>query len=270
MFEKKFLEKWPKDERDTMLDILKRSVIQLTKLRHPKVLTVQHPLEESRDSIAFATEPVFASLANILGETQMLPPATQSTLAKYKLFDVEIKYGLVQLTEGLAFLHSDAKLLHRNVCPESVLVNKEGSWKLFGFDYCVLNQYTGGANEPNPNWPHIPYNATYHMLTQPLLDYMAPETVLQSKHSAASDIYSLAILIYALHSVNHKPAKMFGKNVEAMRKFGLDLQSGRFPNLTCIPNGLSDTVRLMMNANPDLRPTIYDISKVSVLVFFFA
>lgn len=282
VFEKKYLEKWPKDERDAMLDILKRSVVQLTKIRHPKVLTVQHPLEESRDSIAFATEPVFASLANILGNTQSLPPLAQQTLSKYNLYDVEIKYGLVQLTEGLAFLHSDAKILHRNVCPESVIVNKEGSWKIFGFDYCVLNQYVGNPNEPNPNWPHQPYNSTYHVLTQPSLDYMAPENVLHSKHSTASDIYSLGkgsyyhklyshliqyvsgILIYTLHSVNHKPIKQFGKNVESLKKFGQDLQNGRFPNLSCIPNGLSDYVRLMINGNSESRPSIYDISKVSL------
>jgi hypothetical protein len=35
--------------------------------RHPQILTVQHPLEESRDCLAFATEPVLASLANVLG-----------------------------------------------------------------------------------------------------------------------------------------------------------------------------------------------------------
>ena len=47
--------------------MMKKGVGQLTRLRHPRILTVQHPLEESRDCLAFATEPVFASLANVLG-----------------------------------------------------------------------------------------------------------------------------------------------------------------------------------------------------------
>lgn len=67
VFEKKQLERYSKDDREQMMEILKKSVVQLTKLRHPHVLTVQHPLEESRDSLAFATEPCFASLANVLG-----------------------------------------------------------------------------------------------------------------------------------------------------------------------------------------------------------
>lgn len=68
MFEKKQLEKFgSKDDREQILDIMRKSVVQQTKIRHPHILTMQHPLEESRDSLAFATEPVFASLANLLG-----------------------------------------------------------------------------------------------------------------------------------------------------------------------------------------------------------
>lgn len=174
-----------------MLEILKRSVIQLTKIRHPRILTVQHPLEESRDSIAFATEPVFASLANVLGNSSNLSPQISQTLSKFKLHEIEIKYGLLQLTEGLAFLHSDAKLLHKNICPESIIINKEGGWKIFGFDFCVLNQ---NVSDPTPQWPFTPYNSTYHILTQPNLDYMAPEATLHSQHCPASDIYSLGKL----------------------------------------------------------------------------
>lgn len=62
-----------------------------------QVLTVQHPLEESRDSLAFATEPVFASLANVLGHTDSAPSPLPPQLCDYKLYDIEIKYGLMQV-----------------------------------------------------------------------------------------------------------------------------------------------------------------------------
>jgi len=48
IFEKKELDKWVKKDRERMIETLKKGVQQLTKLRHPRVLTVQHPLEESR------------------------------------------------------------------------------------------------------------------------------------------------------------------------------------------------------------------------------
>lgn len=78
VFEKKQLEKLgSKDDREQILEIMKKAVVQLTKIRHPHILTMQHPLEESRDSLAFATEPVFASLANILGNVRWLITPSQ-------------------------------------------------------------------------------------------------------------------------------------------------------------------------------------------------
>ena len=66
-FEKPLAVRFEKGDRELIWEMMKKGVGQLTRLRHPRILTVQHPLEESRDCLAFATEPVFASLANILG-----------------------------------------------------------------------------------------------------------------------------------------------------------------------------------------------------------
>lgn len=68
VLEKKYLDGYAKRDKELILDSLKKSVQQLTRLRHPSILKVEHPLEESRDCIAFATEPVFCSLANTLGK----------------------------------------------------------------------------------------------------------------------------------------------------------------------------------------------------------
>jgi len=89
-----------------------------------------------RESLAFATEPVFCSLANVLGKLENTPQPLSKSLQDYNLFDIDIKYGLMQLGQGLAFLHNDAKLLHHNLCPENVVINEQGAWKIFGFDFC--------------------------------------------------------------------------------------------------------------------------------------
>jgi len=75
-----------------------------------------------------------------IGNYENIPQPTPTNLKDYKLHDIEIRYGLLQLGEGLAFLHSDVKLLHRNLCPESIVMNVHGAWKIFGFDFCALNQ----------------------------------------------------------------------------------------------------------------------------------
>lgn len=48
VFDKKIIDRHQKFEKDQIIDSLKRGVQQLTRLRHPRLLTVQHPLEESR------------------------------------------------------------------------------------------------------------------------------------------------------------------------------------------------------------------------------
>ncbi|XP_038612120.1 SCY1-like protein 2 isoform X3 [Tachyglossus aculeatus] len=96
VFDKKLIDKYQKFEKDQIIDSLKRGVQQLTRLRHPRLLTVQHPLEESRDCLAFCTEPVFASLANVLGNWDNLPSTVCPDIKEYQLYDVETKYGLLQ------------------------------------------------------------------------------------------------------------------------------------------------------------------------------
>uniref|UniRef100_A0A183DD93 Protein kinase domain-containing protein n=1 Tax=Gongylonema pulchrum TaxID=637853 RepID=A0A183DD93_9BILA len=48
LFEKKDLDKWPRYEKELFAEILRRGVSQLTRLRHPRILVIEHPLEESR------------------------------------------------------------------------------------------------------------------------------------------------------------------------------------------------------------------------------
>lgn len=54
-------------------------------------------LSPLRDCLAFCTEPVLASLANVLGQWDYLPSPVPNDIKNYKLYDVEIKYGLLQV-----------------------------------------------------------------------------------------------------------------------------------------------------------------------------
>lgn len=173
VFEKKKLDKWTREDRDSLLHVLRRGVQQLTKIKHPRILTVQHPLEESRDSLAFATEPVLGSLANVLDDT------TYTT----KLFEVEIVHGFQQLIDGLIFLHSDANIIHGNLSPESILINRQRSWKIFGFDFYLTKKLEMGISKG--------YSTLGNRLTQPSFEYMAPEKLRSEEDIPESDLYSL-------------------------------------------------------------------------------
>jgi SCY1-like protein 2 len=75
------------------------------------------------------------------------PQPVPKDFQDYSLFDIDIKYGLMQLGQGLTFLHNDAKLLHHNLCPENVIINEQGAWKIFGFDFC--------SHSTNPIDPNV-------------------------------------------------------------------------------------------------------------------
>ncbi|ELU03321.1 hypothetical protein CAPTEDRAFT_29504, partial [Capitella teleta] len=67
LFEKKIADKLHKPKRrEIVTEILRKEIKQLTRLKHPKILKVLHAIEECHDSLAFVTEPVLGSLANLL------------------------------------------------------------------------------------------------------------------------------------------------------------------------------------------------------------
>ncbi|XP_017016800.1 SCY1-like protein 2 [Drosophila kikkawai] len=249
VFEKKSLERWSKDDRETMLETLRRGVQQLTKIRHPHVLTVQHPLEESRDSLAFATEPVFASLANVVGD---------NVRSEKKLYDVEIRHGLLQLFDGLQFLHQDAKIVHRNISAETIVINKNRSWKLFGFDFCIANQ---PATDGTPNWPFREYTTSLHVLAQPSLEYTAPEVALNSINTPDSDLFSLGVLIFTIYS--GKPLKMFGSDYSGFRRYANDLNQRKYPPMNAVPGELTESLKALLHPSAGLRPKLHELKQIA-------
>lgn len=123
---------------------------------------VVHAVEECQDTLAFVSEPVLASLANVLAAeehkhlTETLSAQTTGSNATmnhhhhqmsnqqanrpiftkdYEFLGIELKYGLLQCTEALGFLHQSCQVMHRNVCPSSIIITKRGTWKLCGFEF---------------------------------------------------------------------------------------------------------------------------------------
>lgn len=106
-FDKKLTEKFGKSSgkrKESIKEALKRGAQQLDRFRHPKILQLYHKVEETEDNLAFATEAIIGSLANILGYLEdRLRQGVPSILREYTFTDFEIKYGLLQVS--LTFDH---------------------------------------------------------------------------------------------------------------------------------------------------------------------
>uniref|UniRef100_T1JAW7 Protein kinase domain-containing protein n=1 Tax=Strigamia maritima TaxID=126957 RepID=T1JAW7_STRMM len=258
VFEKKLLEKYVKSDRFLILDILRKGVSQLTRLRHPKILTVQHPLEESRDCLAFATEPVFLSLANALGQHENMPMPLSSEIKEYKLYEVEIKYGILQLAESLTFLHNDVRLVHRNICPESIIINKNGAWKIAGFDFCVMN--TNSPDKPAV-YPFHEWDPEIHVHAQPNLDFLAPEYALTLSCDTSSDMFSLGVLVYTIFNDGKVPFCNNG-NFKMFKQNSCELKCLPGSILNAIPSTLRDYEKMLLNVTPEVRPDAHQFTKI--------
>uniref|UniRef100_A0A8C7DX60 SCY1 like pseudokinase 2 n=1 Tax=Naja naja TaxID=35670 RepID=A0A8C7DX60_NAJNA len=260
VFDKKLMDKYQKFEKDQIIDCLKRGVQQLTRLRHPRLLTVQHPLEESRDCLAFCAEPVSASLANILGNWENLPSPLPSDIKEYNLYDVETKYGLLQVSEGLSFLHSSVKMVHGNLTPENIILNKSGAWKIMGFDFCIQSI---NPSEQEPKFSSKEWDPNLPSLCLPNPQYLAPEYILSVSCETASDMYSLGAIIYAIFN-NGKPIFEVNKQ-DIYKSFSRQLdQLSRLnsSNLQNIPDDVREHVKLLLNVTPAVRPDADQMTKI--------
>ncbi|XP_041471788.1 SCY1-like protein 2 [Lytechinus variegatus] len=258
VFEKKLLERFAKKDREPLLEILRKGSTQLTRLRHPCVLTVQHPLEETRESLAFATEPVFASLANILGCHDNMPTPIPPDIGEHKLFEVEIKYGLLQLTDALKFLHNDVHMVHGNISPASIILNGNGAWKLAGFDFVIPS--SSPPDQP-ASFPSRELMNNISALLQPDLNYLAPEYQLTQSCDTSSDMFSLGMLMYSVIN-NGKLFHDCNENLATFKQKSEQLRSLNISLLSSLPDGLKEYVKMLLSTTPTIRPDADQLGKI--------
>ncbi|KAJ2331584.1 Protein kinase domain-containing protein ppk32, partial [Coemansia sp. RSA 2681] len=189
-------------DQGTVIELLKTEASQLTRLRHPSVLQVIEPLEESRGSLMFVTEQVLASLDDLVNPDHRRHGQSSGYRVDGDVFDLddfEIQKGLLQISKVLKFLHDDAKIVHGNLVPASVLLNVKGDWKLGGFGFAQTHGRHGGAGGE--------YQYDYQMSadTQRRLDFLAPEVVFEGKCTHASDLFSLGCLATAAYFDGRSP-----------------------------------------------------------------
>lgn len=115
MFDKKIIDRKP-DKNDT-INRLKQEVSNLVRLRHPSILQVVEPLLEDKNNLAFITEPVQYCLGDLLRKPNILNTV---------LCDTEARLGLLDLIQAIAFLHTEARLIHFAICPDNIYITTKG------------------------------------------------------------------------------------------------------------------------------------------------
>ena len=152
----------------TALARFKHEFRALSDLVHPN-LALLHSLVVADDQAFLTMERIDG--VDFLAHVRAAPP--EQRVAR-------LRGALAQLVEGLAALHAAGKL-HRDVKPSNVLVTGEG--RVVILDFGLVEELMGPAPEPGDPVAGTPA-------------YMAPELLTGGAPSAASDWYSVGVMLY--------------------------------------------------------------------------
>lgn len=133
--------------QEEVITRVKKESNLLARLRHPSILELAEPIEDTRSGgLMFATEPVTASLAGLLRDKddQERAGGVAGRPSRYvveeadgskrrrelEIDELEIQKGLLQVAQGLEFLHESAGLVHGNLTPEAIYINAKVGYRV--------------------------------------------------------------------------------------------------------------------------------------------
>lgn len=242
---------------DAFLDIIRADAMQLVRLRHPGVVHVVQGLDESKGTMTMVTEPIFASIANVLGQRDNISKIPKE-LKDLEMGQLEIKHGLLQLAESLTFLHNNARLVHRSLSPETVLITSAGAWKLAGFGFAVSIDQVTTDMPVGPAYHYPEYDSEDLLLPlQPPLNYTAPELTKSgaSFSCTSSDMYSLGCLAYHLLA---RHSLIDAKN--NLKTYISKVTYLRSESLSDIPMELVNDLQRMLSMDENSRPSALEFT----------
>lgn len=218
---------------------------------------VVQALDESKNAMAMVTEPLFASVANTLGDLDNIAKVPKE-LKGMEMGLLEIKHGLLQVSESLDFLHNNARLIHRAISPETLFITSTGAWKLGGFGFALsVDQASGGSTSIQAfHYPEYDIEDSCLPL-QPSLNYTAPELVRRKelRVGCSSDVFSFGCVVF--HLIARKPLLDCHNNVKMYMNTLSYLSSEAF---SMIPRELYGDLQRMLSMDEASRPSALDFT----------
>ena len=253
VFEKKLLEKYPKQEQGQILLTLKCEAHMLVKFKHPSLLSVVEPFVEDKTTLGFVTERFDYSL--------------NSWMSYAKPSKLEIKQMVIELAKTILFLHNDAHVVHNNLNPDVIFIDSNNKIKISGLSFSIedpplqggdidLNKYTP------PSCNNI--NAQNNFLALPDLSFVAPELVLNNKSFYSSDMFSLGLIIYQIlkdhlgDNKTHLFMKLSNNSINSYKNFMNSFDSYLSTKLK-FENDDNFLLSKLLQKQYNLRPRVRDI-----------
>ena len=222
---------------DEVVERLKKEATSLARLRHPNILELAEPLEDTRSGgLMFATEPITNTLSGLLnkqgdqerGRGRSLNyhdhHNEDSSQEEVAIDELEIQKGLLQVAKGLEFLHESAGLVHGNLTPDTIFINAKSDWKIGGLSFCGLSDTANTTSTAPSIGPPIAlsellyYDPGLPGNVQLNLDYSSPDFVMDLNVCSAADMFSLGLVMLSLYNIPHESPLHTNSNVAAYKK----------------------------------------------------
>ncbi|KAF6778039.1 hypothetical protein AHF37_02826 [Paragonimus kellicotti] len=164
--------------------------------------------------------------------------------------------------EALSFLHTDCHRVHLNLVPESIVINKFGVWKFGVLEFSKLleHQPSSASMEPTASVPI--WQSSVMPACQPTLTASSPESIFEGQVTAASDMFSLGLLICCLYNQGQTVVDR-QNDYSAYRKTVKDMTSICATKISRLPENLKEYVKLMLSVDPALRPSALQFSRMT-------
>ena len=157
---------------------------------------------------------------------------------------------LTQLLETLKYLHETCKVIHRNIKPDNILLDKNNNVKLLGFRF--------SAYLDNPNKDLVSRKS----LRGPV-NYVAPEIILfppPLNYDYKADVFSLGFTIYAL--MNPSTTEKINLPQETENKSGTYIRINNHLINNFYSPWLIEFVQMLYDKDPQKRPSSSDALKL--------
>ncbi|CZT12191.1 related to bovine rhodopsin kinase and to YGR052w [Rhynchosporium graminicola] len=250
---------------EEVVERLKKEASSLARLRHPNILELVEPVEDTRNGgLQFATETVTASLSGILQEKDDQERAggvggvggrssrfvTEDAEGgrrrrELEIDELEIQKGLEQISKALEFLHDNAGLVHGNLTPDAVF----SDWKISGLSFCSPPDGSTKASSVIPINLSETLNLDHRLprSVQMNLDYSSPDFVLDSNLNTSADMFSLGLLIIALYNSPHTSPLQTNSSASTYKRLfasssSIPSASNGFLSSRAIPKDLTTSV----------------------------
>ena len=219
---------------------VEREIKLLENLNHPHVIKYFSSFREN-DDLYIITEYINGGCLYDL----MKKNIQQSK----KIEEKKIWTLLIQSLDGLLYLHKNKKIIHRDIKPDNLLLDKNGDLIITDFGLSAIN--SENADE----------NVKCHGTIAGAIQFMAPEVAEGKKYDFKSDLYMLGLTFFLLMT-NRLPEKKIEKE-------GI-LLPVKYDDVK-IPDYYSEELKNFINKllayNPEERPSSYLAYVDAVYIF---